>query len=631
MREFAIRHPQFAIRNSPFATPSLNNSQAGLARRLRILFVRADRCRILLPMQERAAAGREARRWIIAPPWAERDRVARRLNIHPLVAQLLHNRKVQPDQAAGFLEPKLSNLYSPDLLPGCLDAARLIVERARQGKRIVIYGDYDVDGITGTAILWHLLKLAGVDVGYYIPHRLEEGYGLNADALRQLAREGADTVVSVDCGVTAIEEARVAAEVGLHLVVTDHHTIGPALPDARVVVHPLAGGDYPNPHLCGAGVAFKLAWAMAKLLCGSERVSPEYREFLMNAVCLAALGTIADVVPLQGENRVLARCGLTGLPDSRLTGLVALIRSARLENQKLDCEHVGFWLAPRLNAAGRMGKAAMAVELLTSADAERAAQIATDLEAYNRERQRTERLILQQAIEMVEIGRLAADARRGLVLASEGWHPGVIGIVASRLVERYGRPTVMIALENGGGQGSARSIRNFELHQALQGCAAHLVGFGGHAMAAGLRIETTSVPAFTEAFIERANQLLTARDMVPALNLDAEISPSDFDAGLVRCIEGLGPFGMGNPRPRLASPLMSLDGEPRVVGKAANHLQFQLIDGRGRRIKAIAFSMADRRAALMSSRSCKVAYEPCLNEFNGRVSVEARVLDLQIS
>ncbi len=600
-----------------------------------------------------AAAGMP-KRWIIQPPWPGCVEAARRLGTSALLTQLLHNRGIiDCDAAQTFLNPELKLLHPPELLPGCCDAARRIAAAARDGKRIVIYGDYDVDGITGTAILWHVLRLAGANVTYYIPSRLEEGYGLNAEALRQIRRDGGEMVVSVDCGITAIEEAAVARELGLELIVTDHHAPhcelrisdcgladgealssnpqseirNPQLPDAAAIVHPRIADGYPNGDLCGAGVAFKLAWAIARELCQSERVTPEYREFLLTATCLAALGTIADVVPLTGENRILARFGLTGLRETKLTGLRALIESARLANQKIDSEHVGFWLAPRLNAAGRMGHARIAVEMLTDASQERAKEIAAYLENHNRDRQSMERRIFREACELVESHRWASDARRAIVAASESWHAGVIGIVASRIVERYNRPTVLIALENGQGQGSGRSIRHLDLHRALADCGEHLLAFGGHAMAAGLRIESARVDAFREAFVARANQLLTGSDLEPTLRLDAEVQLTTLTEPIVKDLERLQPFGVSNPKPRFASPVLRLEGEPRTVGKNGEHLSFSLTDGRTRR-RAIAFGLSRHLQPLLEHRRCRVAFEPTLNTFNGYTNVELQVIDI---
>ena len=573
-------------------------------------------------------------RWLIAPAWQGREQAGRRLAIPSLIAQLLANRGLaaldgEPDldSIRAFLSPEMKSLPDPDLLPGAVAAAELIARKIRERKPIAIYGDYDVDGITGIAILWHLLKLADATVKYYIPHRIEEGYGLNGDALRQLHGEGVDTVITVDCGITAVEEARVARELGLTLIITDHHTPGAVLPEAARVVHPCTAEGYPNPNVCGAGVAFKLAWAIARNLSGSLRVSAKFRDFLKEAVSLAALGTVADVVPLLGENRVLVKYGLSSLGESSLVGVRSLIETARLEGKKLNSEHIGFGLAPRLNAAGRMGHAHLAAELLTDADESRSREIAAYLEEQNRKRQTLERRIFTEACERIETGKLASDAHRGLVVAGEDWHAGVIGIVASRVVERYHRPTVLISLADGQGQGSARSISRFPLHKALGECGEHLLSWGGHAMAAGLRISADRLESFTEAFVGRANQWLTGRDLEPMLRLDAEIGLGELTDALVRDLDRLAPFGQANPQPRFASPTLSLEGEPRTVGRNGEHLSFSLTDGRTRR-RAIAFGLAKHKDALCRHRRCRVAFQPTINTFNERTSVELQVIDL---
>ncbi|NLX14464.1 MAG: single-stranded-DNA-specific exonuclease RecJ [Phycisphaerales bacterium] len=568
-----------------------------------------------------------ARQWMLAPLMQGCAEFARRLNVHPLIAQILHNRGVTDTSAArDFLNPELIRLHPPEQLAGIAEAAALLAEKVRQKKTIAIYGDYDVDGITATAILWQLLKLAKAQVSYYIPHRLEEGYGLNADALRQLRASGVDTVVTVDCGATACAEARLARELGLTLIVTDHHAPGDELPCAEAVVHP-ALEDYPNPALCGAGVAFKLAWAVAQQLSNSERVTPEFREFLISATGLAALGTIADVSPLIGENRILARFGLHGLSESKLVGLRALLESARLTDCRLNSEHAGFWLAPRLNAAGRMGHAELAVELFTSADENRAREIALYLEDQNRRRQKIEKQIFKEACERIDSGNLASDAARGIVLADADWHAGVIGIVASRIVDRYCRPTIMIALNNGEGQGSGRSVRHFELHKALAACSEHLLTYGGHAMAAGLRIRAEQVEAFRQAFIAQANQTLTGKDLQPTLRLDAEIPLGLLSEPLIRQIEQLGPFGASNPKPCFASGLLALEGEPRLMGRLGEHMSFNVTDGQNR-LRAVAFKGKDGYQPLMDHRRCRLAYVPTLNTYNGRTTVELQILDM---
>ncbi len=572
---------------------------------------------------------RVQKKWIMAAPTAECESLARSWGVAPVVAQLLCNRGLPPDHSCeSFLSPQLRDLHPPDLLPGARQAAQLIADAIREGRRIVLYGDYDVDGTTGLAILWHMIRLAGGEVNFYVPHRIEEGYGVNLDAAKRLADEGAELIVTVDCGITAVEAAEELSIRGVSFIVTDHHTPQDRLPRAAAIVHPSVGGTYPNPHLSGAGVAFKLAWELARRVCGTEKVSPEYRELLQEMLPLAALGTIADVVPLIGENRIIARHGLQALPTTRLAGVRSLIESAGLAGGKIGCYDVGFKLAPRINAAGRMGHARLAVELFTRADAARSREIALYLEEHNRSRQSVERKTVKQACEMIDRDNLAGDARRAIVLAAEGWHAGVIGIVASRIVGRYHRPAVMIALTNGEGQGSARSIRNFDLAASLADCAEHLIAHGGHAAAAGLRIAADRIADFTEAFVELANQRLTADDLTPKLRLDAEVLLSEMSLATTEAILGLGPFGAGNPKPLLSTDWLELAAEPRCVGSGGDHLQASFRQN-GAQIKGIGFGLASELEDLKLHRRCRVAFEPIINDFNGRRSVEMQIADFQ--
>ena len=576
--------------------------------------------------------------WLISPPWPDRDALAAALDVSPIVAQLLHNRGLDdPEAARSFLHPRMADIYPPEAMSGTMDAADRIVDAVRRGRRIVVFGDYDVDGITGVAILWHCLRLADAEVDFYVPHRLEEGYGISPDAIESLANDGAQLIVTVDCGVTGIEPAALARKLGVELIITDHHNPHTnesgevQLPEAPIV-HPGIAPDgetpYPNPGLSGAGVALKLAWAVAQRLSRSDKVSPEFRDFLVDAMSLAALGIIADVVPLVGENRIIAYHGLKGLAASRLPGIQALIGSAGLAGKKLDGYDIGFKLAPRLNAIGRMGHARIAVEMLTRADAEEAKRIAENLERQNRARQTLQRRITNEALEMVVEQRQNTDAVRGIVLAAQDWHAGVIGIVAGRIAEEFGRPTVMIALENGVGQGSARSIRNFPLHEVFADCREHLLTYGGHAMAAGLRIEADKIEGFREAFQQRAGQLLTPSDLRPKLRIDDVVSLDALTPQLVADLARLEPFGADNPAARLATDWLDLTDEPRVVGAGNAHLQVRFTDGR-KSIKSIAFGMAKRRDELLDHRRCRVAFRPILNEWRGRTSVEMQVLDFQ--
>lgn len=571
------------------------------------------------------------KKWIVSQPFSSCDSLAERWRVPRVVAQILLNRGLSPDASPeSFLTPQLSDLHRPDELPGAVEAARAIADAINVRKKIILYGDYDVDGTTGIAILWHTIKLAGGDVSFYVPHRVEEGYGMNLAAVTRLADEGAELVITVDCGVTAIDEAAYLKSRGINLVITDHHTPKPQLPDAIAIVHPALGSRYPNPHLSGAGVAFKVAWALAQRMSGSERVSPEYRELLKELLPLAALGTIADIVSLTGENRIIARHGLQQLPQTRIAGLRMLIESAGLAGEKINCYDVGFKLAPRINAAGRMGHARLAVELFTRADADRGREISQYLEEHNRSRQAVERKMARQAVEIIERDNLAGDTRRAIVLAMEGWHAGVIGIVASRMVARFHRPTIMISLANGEGQGSGRGIAHFDLAAALADCSDHLLSHGGHAAAAGLRVATDKVAAFTEAFVAVANNCLTGDDLIPKLRVDAEVRLEEMTFPAAEAIAGLGPFGTGNPRPMLATDWIDLAAEPRCVGASGGHVQATFRQD-AVQLKGIAFNMADRVEDLKHHRRCRVAFEPIINEFNGRKSVEMQIADFQFA
>ncbi|HVT90604.1 MAG TPA: single-stranded-DNA-specific exonuclease RecJ [Tepidisphaeraceae bacterium] len=568
--------------------------------------------------------------------------LASKLRSSEVLAQLLLNRGFSdPHDCLQFLKPDLKCLHDPSLMPNLPAAAERIAKAIRDKEKIVIYGDYDVDGITGVAIMWHAIRTLGGQVEYYIPHRIDEGYGLNSEAIAQICDNGAKLIVSVDCGVTAIEPAKVARNRGVDLIITDHHEFkghdeesktqqdGPVLPDALAIVHPRLNKPYPNLSICGAGVAFKLAWGVGLVMSGGNRVSNSMRDFLVDALALAALGTIADVVPLVDENRVLAHYGLMGLKTSRLNGIRSLIRSAGLDGQKLDCYHAGFVLAPRLNAAGRMGHANLAAELLTTADAARSDEVAVYLDEQNRSRQAIERKTLEQALEQVEQTGYASDKYRAIVLAGEGWHAGVIGIVASRMVDRFHKPTIMVALNNGWGQGSGRSINGFHLARALQACGQHLESHGGHEMAAGLKVRNENFEPFRNAFIEHANQTIQPAMLVPELKIDCVADLAHMSEALVNELKRLGPFGHGNRRPVLCCRGLTLAGSPRRVGKTGDHLQLFVRQGRNH-MKCIAFGAGKMFDKLREGMNIDLAVEPQINEFNGRISIELAVKDVQI-
>ncbi|HUS90812.1 MAG TPA: single-stranded-DNA-specific exonuclease RecJ [Phycisphaerae bacterium] len=570
-----------------------------------------------------------ALRWVLAPPFDGAEAMARRLGVAPLVAQVLANRGLTDVEAAkAFLAPKLSDLHDPLLLPGVVPAAERIARAVAAGERIVIYGDYDVDGMTAVAILHACLRMLGARAEFYVPHRLDEGYGVNTEAVRKIVADGAELIVTVDCGISAAGPLRQATDAGVDVIVTDHHSPPEVLPDVVAVVHPrVPGSEYPNADLSGAGVAFKLAWQVARAVCGRDRVDEPMRNFLLDATCLAALGTIADVVPLVGENRSLATYGLRGLPETTHPGLRALLEAADLTGTKLDAYHVGFLLAPRLNACGRMGHARLAVELLTDAAPDRCRSIAQYLNQQNAERQKVERAIAAEAVEMVVARGLDAPEHRIIVLASEDWHGGVIGIVASRLVDRFGRPAILVAFNGDGGQGSGRSVPGFHMRDALAACSEHLVSFGGHAMAGGIRIERDRIEAFAEAMGAYARQNLRAEDLTACLNLDAEATLASLSYATASHVARMAPFGQGNPEPVVAVRSCQVVGPPRRMGRGGGTASVVLAQN-GAKLRAVGFGMGDLADHLVGIHTVDVAAVPRLNTFRGATNVELELKDV---
>ena len=552
------------------------------------------------------------------------------LRVSPLVAQVLLSRGYDsPEDARRYLEPKLSNLHDPTLLPGVPEAAQKIVTAIGDKRRVTIYGDYDVDGVTSTALLWHCLKLLGAKVDYYIPSRMEEGYGLNEPALRQLHEDDPDRLlISVDCGIASVHEAAVAREIGLELIITDHHTIGEVVPDAEVVVHPrLPGTEYPFGELCGVGVAFKLAWAICQLMGDGQRASPRMREFLKSAVGLTAIGTVADVVPLVDENRVIVRYGIHSLKEHPAIGLQALIRVAELHEKKITSEDIAFGIAPRINAAGRLGQARLAVELLTTDNPDRAVQLAAYMDELNKNRRTVERRILKEAKEQVEEHPEWANDPT-LVLASHDWHPGVVGIVASRITEAFEKPAVLISLKDDGtGQGSARSFAGFDMYTGLAACRETLLGCGGHRAAAGLQIEAGRVKEFRVALAKWAHENFAPTEDDIALRVDAEVHLSEVTRRAVAELQHLGPFGEANPKPRFAARRVDLAEPPKTMGEGDRHLALRVAQHRTK-LRAVAFGRgewAEEIAAVDGPLS--ISFAPQINSYRGFENVELQLHD----
>jgi single-stranded-DNA-specific exonuclease len=580
----------------------------------------------------RLSARTQKKRWVIQPGDHRAQQLAKSLKVSPLLAQVLINRGIADAHAGSvFLSPKLTELIQPQLMPAIDKAISRIKQAVKTKEKITVYGDYDVDGITGVAILWQILTLLGADVDYYIPHRVDEGYGLNDHAIRSLAEAGTKLLITVDCGVTAFGSAELAGQLGLELIITDHHQPGSALPKAVAIVHPALDESYVNQDSSGSMVAFKLAWAIANEFSAGRKLEPTLREFMINATSLAAVGTVADIVDLRGENRVLTSYGLKSLPHCKLCGIQALIESAGLTGQGLDSFHIGFRLAPMLNAAGRMGHARLAVELLTSDNPTRSMQIAEYLKDQNSRRQRCERKIFKQACEMIVRQGLDHPDRKSIVLASQDWHTGVIGIVATRIVEKFYRPTIMINTadtENSTAQGSARSIPGFCLLSAISSCSQHLVSFGGHKMAAGITIETEKIPQFATEFETYVQQNLSESDCAARLHIDAAAPLSGFKKETVNELQKLEPFGQGNPRPIFATKGVCLAAPPRKVGTGGQHLQLTITDNTAA-VRCIGFGFGNLEKKLLDHEFFNVAYQPQLNNYNRAGNVEFVLEDVQ--
>jgi single-stranded-DNA-specific exonuclease len=520
-----------------------------------------------------------------------------------------------PGDARSFLEGALP-AHDPFLLGDMRAACDAVRAAIDAGKRICVHGDYDVDGICATALALLILRELGAEAEWHLPSRFEEGYGLQSETITRLAEDGCGLVLTVDCGITAVDEVAEAKRLGLDVVVTDHHRPGESLPDCPVVrTRP---SDYPFPELAGTGVVYKLGQA----LLGPD--SP----VLERNLDLVALATIADVVPLLDENRGLAIAGLRTLARTQKPGLQALMRSARVDPAAVDSGAVGFRLAPRINAAGRLGHPRSALELLLTDDPAVAKELAAELEELNRERQMVEDRILRDAVAQVEEWPEERASRRGYVVASEEWHEGVIGIVASRLVERYHRPVVLIAGGDDEWKGSGRSIPAFDLHGALAECAGHLERFGGHRAAAGLTIRPDELEAFANAFGAAADAVLTDVDLRPQTKIDALVPPERLTLGLCEELRRFAPFGLGNPNVTLLLPRCEL-AQLAVVGEG-KHLKFRARrDGRDAG-SAIAFGQGGQLDRLSKPGRYDVAFRLQENHWNGTVApqlVVRRVFD----
>jgi len=562
--------------------------------------------------------------WIIPPtpdPGAVR-RLVESLRLPAAVCSVLVTRGVTaPDQAKDFLRPRLEHLRDAARLADGHAAAERIAAAVRAGDRILVHGDYDVDGICATALLTRWLRTLGGHIVPFVPHRLRDGYDFGAAGLAAARAAGATLIVTADCGTVAHETVSSAGREGIDVVITDHHAVPGSLPDAVAVVNPQRPDcEYPDKGLCGTGVAYKLCELVADGLDADS-------EALVTYLDLVALATVADLVPLIGENRVLVHHGLRRFARTRIRGLAALLKVAGVPVAEVTADRLGFVVAPRINAAGRIGESADALRLLLTDDEAEARQLAEQLDTTNRDRRDEDKRTLAEALAMLE-REYDPGSDFGVVLAGKGWHPGVIGIVASRVVERIHRPVVMIALDGERGRGSARSIPGFHLYEALQACSVHMLRFGGHKQAAGMDVTRDSVAALREAFNTEAGSRLNPADLRPRLRTDIVLELEDVDLQLVHWMSYLGPHGIGNPGPIFVVSAAALQ-RAKVVGK--NHLKATLRQGAGR-IDAIGFGLAERHPpeavmAVPHDVVCRIER----NEWRGTARVQARLIALRAS
>lgn len=539
-------------------------------------------------------------KWIFLPPDpAACQRLQQELGLSPLLARLLVNRGLcWPDPALQFLHPKLSALHDPMRMAGMREATARIEGALARGEKILVYGDYDVDGTTAIVILRKALEILGGSADYYIPRRLVEGYGLHAEVLERAAAQGVSLVISVDTGIRAADVVRKGRELGLDCIITDHHVPEGQLPPAVAVLNPRRSDcAYPDKNLCGVGVAFKLVQALL------ERAGRGH--LLEHFLKVVAIGTIADAVPLVGENRIFAKLGLEGLRRPANSGLRALLEVAGLDGRPISASDVGFRLAPRINAAGRMGEANDVVEMFSSRDVDRVRQLAEKMNTLNAERQQTEDSILREILARFEARpELLEDYL--LVVDGGDWHRGVLGIVATRLVERFHRPTLVVSREGEAAHGSGRSIRQFHLLEALESASDLFLRFGGHSHAVGFSLSADRIAELRARLNAYARQMLAPSDLEPQLEIDAEVRLDEIDAALVDGLAELAPHGSGNPSPLFAAQEVSLVGEPRVL--KGKHLRLQLAQGKNW-LDAIGWNLGHRAGELSQSRAVAAAFE----------------------
>ncbi len=524
-----------------------------------------------------------------------------------IVRELLDIRGISDSDS--FLNPSVGGLYDPFLLDGVKEASKKILSAIKNNKKISIFGDFDVDGIAATTLMLIVIRKLGGEVNFYIPHRLEEGYGLNKAGIEELKKSGTELIITVDCGINGVEEIKYAYELGMEVIVTDHHLPERENP-APIKINPHLSESYPYRELAGVGVAFKLCQGLSKISELSEK-------FLLWNLDLVALGTVADVMPLIGENRIITALGLKIMNEGRRPGIVALLNSARFKKTKLQAWHISFVIAPRINALGRLGEAREAVDLLSTYSKPEANSIAAKLEKYNKERKKLQEKIYKEALEL--LGSRNVEEKTGIIISGEDWHEGVIGIVASKIVEDFNRPTILIAEKGNICKGSGRSIPGFNIMACIKESSDLLEKFGGHSQACGISIKKENIDIFKEAFEGKVMKTLKDKVTEKELLVDFPLSLGSINKKLVKNLEILAPFGIGNPTPIFASFDVELAGVLNIVGN--NHLKFSVKD-ENKYISSIGFSLGDKIDFLRSAGKFSIAYSPFIDQWNGKVSLK---------
>ncbi|MFH1850899.1 MAG: single-stranded-DNA-specific exonuclease RecJ [Candidatus Neomarinimicrobiota bacterium] len=542
-----------------------------------------------------------------------------------IIARVMANRGIESRAGSeSFFAPGLEMFHDPLAMCDTEKAARLVLEHIASGNPIMVFGDYDVDGTTAAAMLYLVLKSLDANVTTYIPNRELEGYGLSKFGIDYAKAISARLLITCDCGINAFDQVDYARQLGLDVIITDHHTPDEGLPRANAILNPKRTDCfYPFPGLCGGGVAYKLALAITQLSGRSIETMYQYLD-------LITLGTAADMVPILDENRVIVYHGLQQLRNSTRPGLQALLKKVNLTNGALTVGQIVFWLAPRINAAGRLGDANRSVELLTTNDPARAALLATELDEENQRRQTIQQEVVDEALRMVN-SQVDLTREKAIVLSGNDWHPGVVGIVASRVKEEFNRPAIIISMDrNGVGKGSARSIKDFDLYEALTANRHLLDGYGGHPMAAGLTVREENLAEFRKTFVAYANSHLSEEQLIASITLDGIMELGDINSRLMTFLDKLGPYGPGNMRPKFAARNLAVTGHPRIIGGAGDHIRFRVRQERVA-FDAIGFNLARHYEKLITGLPVDLAFVVETNEWQGQKFIQLNVRDIKRS